>query len=324
MGQKSSEELLNLAIEAVQTEINTLKDLSDHLDQTIVKVSRLVFESTGRLVVSGIGKSAIIAQKIVATLNSTGTPSLYMHAADAIHGDLGMIAQNDMVLLISKSGETSEIKALIPLIKRLGNKIISMTSNPKSFLAKNSAYHLFTPVKKEAEPNNLAPTASTTAQMAMGDALAVCLLALRGFSTDRFATLHPGGSLGKQLYLTAGEIASKNYAPQVVKDASIRDAILAISKGLLGAAAVVENDHILGIITDGDLRRMMNEYEDTKNLKVSDIMSKGGYHVHPETLAVEALQLMQEKSINQLLIKGQDGSYVGMINLHDLMKEGIV
>ena len=324
MGQKSSEELLHLAKETIQTEINTLVDLSNHLDQTIVEVSRLVYKSTGRLVVSGIGKSAIIAQKIVATLNSTGTPSLYMHAADAIHGDLGMIGQSDLVLLISKSGETSEIKALIPLIKRLGNTIIAMTSNPSSFLAKNSSFHLYTPVQKEAEPNNLAPTASTTAQMAMGDALAVCLLALRGFSTDRFATLHPGGSLGKQLYLTVGEIASKNLAPQVVKDASIREAILAISKGLLGAAAVVENESILGIITDGDLRRMMNEYADTKNLKVSDIMTEGGYYVSPETLAVEALQLMQEKSINQLLIKDQNGTYAGMINLHDLMKEGIV
>lgn len=316
--------LVDLAKQAIATEISALQDLHGELDDTIVSVSTMIYASRGRLVITGIGKSAIIAQKIVATLNSTGTPSLYMHAADAIHGDLGMIGPDDLVLLISKSGETPEIKVLVPLLKRLAKPIIAMTAHCQSFLAQAAEHHLYTPIAKEADPNNLAPTASTTAQMAMGDALAVCLLAMRGFTTDRFAQLHPGGNLGKQLYLTAGEIAARNRAPATRTSNTAREVILEISQGLLGAAAVVdEHNAVLGIVTDGDLRRMMNTHADTKGLSVADIMTPGGLWVSPTTLAVEALQIMQDKSISQLIIKDNDGKYVGMIHLHDLLKEGI-
>lgn len=278
----------------------------------------------GRLIVTGIGKSAIVGQKIVATLNSTGTASLFMHAADAIHGDLGMLQENDIVLCISKSGETSEIKVLIPLIKRLGNRIIAMTTNKSSYLSVHSDYALVSTMKKEADPNNLAPTTSTTIQMVLGDAIAISLLKLRGFTQADFAKYHPGGSLGKQLYLKVGDITTNNEKPQVAGDTDIRKIIIEISSKLLGATAVINDNKLLGIITDGDLRRMLEREEDVSQLKAIDIMGTNPYTIQVNEFAVNALEMMRNNNISQLIVVDSEGSYAGMIHLHDLIREGIV
>ena len=273
---------------------------------------------------SGIGKSALIAQKIVATFNSTGTPAIFMHAADAIHGDLGMVQPEDIILCISKSGETPEIKVLIPLLANLKIRLIAMVSNPHSHLALNANYVLHTPVSQEADPNNLAPTASTTAQAAMGDALATALLAMRGFSPKDFAPFHPGGALGKQLYLRVKDIYLKNERPCVKRDAGIRQTILEMTSKRLGATAVLdEKEQLIGIITDGDLRRMLEREKDTRQLKASDIMSTTPKCIEPDVLAVKALELMRQNSITQLLVT-EGKKYLGIVHLHDLIREGLI
>jgi arabinose-5-phosphate isomerase len=316
--------ILETGQKTVAIEAGALQDLADSLDGAFVEAVEVILEMPGRLVVTGIGKSAIVAQKIVATLNSTGTPSLFMHAADAIHGDLGMIRQEDVVLCLSKSGETPEIRVLIPLLRHRVHRFIGMVSHPGSYLATHADLVLLTPVSQEADPNNLAPTTSTTVQMAMGDALATALLALRGFSPLDFARYHPGGALGKQLYLRVSDLYPHNERPCVARDAGIREAILEMTTKRLGATAVVdEGERLLGIITDGDLRRMLERYPDTSGLRAADIMTPAPRSVEPDTLAVKALEILRTANITQLPVC-RDGHYLGMIHLHDLLREGIV
>ncbi len=317
-------DLLAIAQETIAQEIVALQDTLDHLDETIVSVTRLIIRSEGRLVVTGIGKSAIIAQKIVATMNSTGTPALYMHAADAIHGDLGMIGAADVVLLLSKSGETPEIRVLVPLLRRMGNSLIAMTAQPTSYLASNCDHHLYTKVEQEADPHNLAPTSSTTSQIALGDALAMCLLAARGFTPDRFAELHPGGSLGKKLYLRVSDVLPQQASPTVAPDARLAEIILAMTTGRVGACVVMDGDHIQGIITDGDLRRMLNRDADQSTTIAKDIMTAGGYRISSSHLAVEALQMLEKHSINQVIVTSDDEGLLGILHLHELIKEGLL
>lgn len=278
----------------------------------------------GRVVITGIGKSAIIANKIVATMNSTGTPALFMHAADAIHGDLGMIQPEDVVICLSKSGNTPEIKVLVPLLKRRGSKLVALVSNTKSYLAEQADFVLNATVAEEACPNNLAPTTSTTAHLALGDALAVCLLELKNFTSEDFARYHPGGALGKQLYLKVSDILGKNELPVVAPEAPLRDVIIEISSKRLGATAVTTPDKKLaGIITDGDLRRMLQTQNEISQIKAADIMTRTPKSIAREAFAVEALQLMQANNISQLVVTDGD-EVAGFIHLHDLLKEGIV
>lgn len=315
--------ILDIAKKTIETEASAIRNLSSLLDETFADAVNFILHSEGRVIVSGIGKSAIIASKIVATLNSTGTPAIFMHAADAIHGDMGIIQKNDTVILISKSGSTPEIKMLAPLIKQGGNKLIGMTANPDSFLGKQADYILNTYVEKEACPNNLAPTTSTTAQMVLGDALAICLVQLRGFTSKDFAKYHPGGTLGKKLYLRVADIALGNLKPQVDVNADVRQVIIEISEKMLGATAVMENNRIMGIVTDGDIRRMLNKYDNISGLKASDIMTSNPRTIAMEVLAVKALKEMQEKGISQLLaVDGE--AYVGVVHLHNLINEGIL
>ncbi len=297
--------------------------MGERLGEEFSRTVECVFNCKGRLVITGIGKSAIIAQKIVATLNSTGTPSIFMHAADAIHGDLGLIQEPDIVMCISKSGNTEEIKVLIPLIKSDGTPLIGMTGNPDSRLGKEADYVLDTRVDKEACPNNLAPTASTTAQMVMGDALAIALLELRGFDRSDFARFHPGGSLGKQLYLRSRDIAAANQRPEVHPDTPVKEVILEISRNMLGAAAVTEEGRLLGIITDGDIRRMLNSYGNISEVCARDIMNSAPKTVEGSELAVRSLEVIQEHNISQLIVL-ENGKYSGMIHFHNLMQEGII
>ncbi|NOT37566.1 MAG: KpsF/GutQ family sugar-phosphate isomerase [Saprospiraceae bacterium] len=278
---------------------------------------------TGRIIITGIGKSAIVGQKIVATLNSTGTPAIFMHAADAIHGDLGMIQSNDAVVCISKSGETPEIKVLIPLIKLRSIKIISLCSNASSFLSQESDYSIHIPVLTEAEPNNLAPTASTTAQMAMGDAIAVSLLALKGFTPEDFAHHHPGGTLGKMMYMKVLDFAKRHDKPQVSKSDTLQKILLQITRGRLGACAVIEKNKVVGIITDGDLRRLFEKEGSHLNTPASEFMNSNPKFIQSNQSAAAALRVMQEFSISQLIVLNGD-EYCGMIHIHDLLKEGII
>ncbi len=288
--------ILNTALQTIKLEIEALQALQNSIDESFQEIVELIYSSQGRVVITGIGKSALIAQKIVATLNSTGTPSLFMHAADAIHGDLGMITPADMVLCISKSGETAEVKVLLPLVKNLGNNIIGMTSARHSTLGQQADYVLHTPIEQEADPNNLAPTTSTTAQMAMGDALATALLALRGFTAHDFAKFHPGGSLGKQMYLRVRDVCTHHQMPMVLPDASIQEVILEISSKRLGATAVVNPQNQLeGIITDGDLRRMLSKNANTQLLCANDIMTANPKTIPSDELAVKAFELMRQK-----------------------------
>ncbi|MCC5939100.1 MAG: KpsF/GutQ family sugar-phosphate isomerase [Lunatimonas sp.] len=312
------------AIKVLQNEAEAINGLIDHIDEQFEEVIGVLLGSSGRVVVTGIGKSAIIASKIVATLNSTGTPSLFLHAADAIHGDLGMIKQEDVVICISKSGNTPEIKVLVPLLKQLGSKLIALVSQRESYLAEHADYVLFAGFKQEACPNNLAPTTSTAVHMALGDALAVCLLEARGFTADDFARYHPGGSLGKQLYMTVGDLVAKNQRPSVGLEADLREVIVEISSKLLGATVVVDQENtVRGIITDGDLRRMLVQNPDLRNVKAKDIMT-----INPKTIAVSdyairSLNKMKDFNITQLVAL-EDGNYKGFVHIHDLMKEGIV
>lgn len=316
-------DILQSARQTLELESQAIKNLQDTLGDDFVQSVQHISASESRVIITGIGKSAAIATKIVATLNSTGTPAHFMHAADAIHGDLGAIQQGDTIICISKSGDTPEIKALIPLLKRGDNKLIAITGNPDSYLGIQSDYTLNTYVEKEACPNNLAPTTSTTAQLAMGDALAVCLLKLKGFNSKDFAKFHPGGALGKKLYLTAGDLCKENLKPSVRTTTSVKEVILEISKNMLGASPVFEGSKIVGIITDGDIRRMLNSHENINSLIALDIMSKQPKTIPSNTLAVQALEHMQNNKISQILVV-DDQKYVGVVHLHNLIKEGIV
>jgi arabinose-5-phosphate isomerase len=312
------------ALSTIEIETQAVKGLAAYIDDSFEQIINSIHQSKGRLIISGIGKSAIIAQKIVATLNSTGTPSLFMHAADAIHGDLGMITEDDLVLVISKSGESPEIKVLVPLIKNFGNKLIGMVGNMESFLAKHADLVLNTTVSKEACPNNLAPTSSTTAQMVMGDVLAVCLMELNGFNNRDFARFHPGGNLGKRLYLRVEDIATNNEKPAVLASASLKEVIVEITEKRLGVTAVIDDQQMLkGIITDGDLRRMLEKTTDINAICAKDILTPNPITIGSEALAIEALDLLRSKDISQLVV-ANNGTYVGIIHLHDLIREGIV
>lgn len=315
--------ILDIAKKTIETEANAINNLISLLDDEFAKAVDHIYTSKGRVVISGIGKSAIIAQKIVATLNSTGTPAIFMHAADAIHGDLGTIQKDDVVICISKSGNTPEIKVLAPLIKNAGNKLIGMTGNTDSFLAKQSDYTLNTYVEKEACPNNLAPTTSTTAQLVIGDAIAVSLLKLKGFSGQDFAKYHPGGALGKKLYLRIGDMVNKNQKPQVDENTSVKAVIVEISEKMLGATAVLKGKTPIGIVTDGDIRRMLKKYDNISGLTAKDIMSSSPKTIKTDVLAVEALETMQKRGISQLLVV-ENNDYVGVVHLHNLINEGIL
>ena len=320
----NKEKIIRVALRTIETETNAVNGLKEFINADFVKAAEQVARSKGRLIVSGIGKSAIIAQKIVATLNSTGTPSVFMHAADAIHGDLGMIQADDIVLLISKSGDSPEIKVLAPLVKNFGNTLIGMVGNMQSYLAQHSDIVLNSTVEQEACPNNLAPTSSTTAQMVMGDALAVCLMEIKGFGSGDFAKYHPGGTLGKRLYLRVEDLAAQNAKPKVLPGATLKEVIVEMTEKRLGATAVVdEKNNILGIITDGDLRRMLEKTDSFKNLQAKDIMSSRPKTIGSDVLAVLALEEMRNIGISQLLVE-QNGVYAGIIHLHDLVKEGII
>ncbi len=315
----------NSAIHTIEQEANSIANLKNFIDDSFERAVNTIHSSGGRVVISGIGKSAIVAQKIVATLNSTGTPSLFMHAADAIHGDLGMVQQKDVVIIISKSGESEEIKVLVPLIKNSGNIIIAIAGSSVSFLAKNADIFLNTTVSQEACPNNLAPTSSTTAQMVMGDALAVCLMQLNGFDSNDFAKFHPGGNLGKRLYLRVDDIYKLNARPYVKEDFGFKDIITEISKGRLGTTAVLnDNNKITGIISDGDIRRLLEKTDDIKRLRASDIYIKNPKKIFNTSLAVDALELMNKNKITQLIVIDEGDNYLGIIHLHDLIREGII
>lgn len=304
-------------------ESNAIAHLSDLLTDDFANATELIYNSKGRVIITGIGKSAIIANKIVATLNSTGTPAIFMHAADAIHGDLGLILKDDVVICISKSGNTPEIKVLVPLIKNAKNKMIAITGNTDSFLGQQADYVLNAYVEQEACPNNLAPTTSTTAQLVMGDALAVSLLKLRGFSSKDFAKYHPGGALGKRLYLRVNDLSSVNQKPQVSLNATLKEVIIEISEKMLGVTAVTEDSKIVGIITDGDLRRMLSKSDEISQLTAKDIMGSSPKTIDEDAMAVDAKELMEEYGISQLLVE-KAGKYAGVVHLHDLIKEGII
>ncbi len=305
-------------------EANSILELQAFINDQFEEIVTLIHNIKGRLVISGIGKSAIIAQKIVATLNSTGTPSIFMHAADAIHGDLGMIQKDDIILIISKSGESPEIKVLVTLIKNLGNTLIAMAGNTSSILALEADYLLNTTVSVEACPNNLAPTSSTTAQLAMGDAVAICLMELKGFSSSDFAKFHPGGALGKKLYLRVSDLSKLNECPSVFESSSLKDVILEITKKRLGLTAVVDNKkNLSGVITDGDLRRMLEKGGDFEKTIAKDIMSTAPKTIDADALAVDALDKMRKNNITQLIVVN-DETYAGVIHLHDLIREGLI
>lgn len=320
----NNETIIPVALRTIELEAQSVSGLKAFIDEGFIQAVKQVAATRGRLIVSGIGKSAIIAQKIVATLNSTGTPSIFMHAADAIHGDLGMIQPDDIVLVISKSGDSPEIKVLAPLVKNFGNTLIGMVGNTQSFLAQHSDIVLNTTVEQEACPNNLAPTTSTTVQMVMGDALAVCLMELKGFNTNDFAKFHPGGTLGKKLYLRVEEMSAQNAKPKVLPAAGIKEVIVEMTRKRLGAAVVVdEKENVLGIITDGDLRRMLERTDTFEKLQAKDIMSSNPKTIEADVLAVNALKEMKRHNISQLVVQ-EKGKYAGIIHLHDLIKEGII
>ena len=320
---KNNISILSIAKRTIENEADAIKNLILQLDSQFEEATQSIFKSKGRVIVSGVGKSALIAAKITATFNSTGTPAIFMHAADAIHGDLGTVQKDDVVICISKSGNTEEIKMLIPLIKRGNNELIGITGNMKSILATQADYVLNTYVEKEACPNNLAPTTSTTAQLVIGDALAISLLELRGFSSTDFAKYHPGGSLGKKLYLRVDDIVGTNLKPEVTINSDVKSVIVEISKKMLGVTAVTENGKIVGIVTDGDIRRMLNKYENIGKLTAKDIMSYNPKIINADVLAVKALEVIQDLGISQLLVE-KNGTYTGVVHIHNLIKEGIL
>ena len=318
-----SQQIIASAQKTIAIEQEAIAHLHTLIDEEFAQAVSVIYNSVGRVIITGIGKSAIIAQKIVATLNSTGTPSIFMHAADAIHGDLGTIQQDDVVICISKSGNTPEIKVLVPLIKKTNNPLIAITSNRDSFLGTQADYVLHAYVNVEACPNNLAPTTSTTAQLVIGDAVAVALLDLRGFSDKDFAKYHPGGALGKKLYLRVSDLTEVNENPSVTPNASIKEVIVEISAKRLGVTAVIENKEIIGIITDGDLRRMLSENDSLEGLTARDIMSASPKTIENDAMAVKAKRVLEEYGISQLLATDQ-GNYTGVVHVHDLIKEGII
>ena len=322
--EKMQIDLKELAVSVIDQEAKAVEKLKPFIDDEFVEILNLVYSSKGRLIITGIGKSAIIGSKIVATLNSTGTPSIFMHAADAIHGDLGIVQPDDVVLCISKSGNTPEIKVLVPLIRRMGNKLVAMVSNVDSYLAQHSDYVIKATVDAEACPNNLAPTSSTTTQLVMGDALAVCLLKMRGFSPEDFAKYHPGGSLGKKLYLTVEDVFDKNLRPWVNPNETIQNTIINISQNRLGATVVLDGEeHLMGIITDGDVRRMVEKGGPLGDLRAKDIMSRNPKVIEKSELAVKAFGIMEQNKITSVVVL-DEGKYAGLIHIHDVLREGIV
>jgi len=318
----TSKNIISIAKATIIEESIAIANLANLIDENFKHAVEFIFNSKGRVIVTGIGKSANIATKIVATFNSTGTPAIFMHAADAIHGDLGIVQKNDVVICISKSGDTPEIKYLLPLIKSRGNKVIGITGNIDSELGKQSDFCLNAFVEKEACPNNLAPTSSTTAQLVIGDALAVCLLELKEFTSVDFAKYHPGGSLGKKLYLRVSDLVVKNEIPKVDVLSSIKDVIIEISHKRLGATAVLENNKVVGVITDGDIRRMLNNSTEINAVLAKDIMNLKPKTIAPDAMATQAFQIMNSNSITQLIVV-EDDNYKGIVHLHDLLKEGI-
>lgn len=319
----TKEKIIASAKNTILSESESIAKLTDYINDSFFEAVNLIYNLKGRLVVTGIGKSAIIAQKIVATLNSTGTPALFLHAAEAIHGDLGMIQEGDGVICISKSGNSPEIKVLVPLLKRFGNKLIAITGNTSSFLGKEAHYTLNTFVETESCPNNLAPTNSTTAQLVMGDALAVCLMEMKKFSAEDFAIYHPGGALGKKLLLRVKDMLDPTRKPSVTSNSSVKNVIVEISEKRLGVTAVVENDVVVGIITDGDIRRMLNKTETIAGLTAKDIMTVNPKTIKSTDMVADALNIMEDHSITQLVVV-DNGEYKGVIHLHDILKEGIV
>lgn len=319
---KKNGKILELATQIIENEANAIKGLAPLLGEDFQKTVELMLETKGNLVFSGVGKSALIAQKIVATMNSTGTTAVFMHAADAIHGDLGIVREGDIVVVLSKSGETPEIKMLVPLIKLRGNKIVAIVGNRKSYLASQADFVLDVTVNEEAIPGSLAPTSSTTAQLVMGDALALVLMRCRGFSSDDFAKFHPGGALGKQLYLRVKDLYVRNEKPEVGPDDNLTRVIIEMTHKRLGATVVVDNGKLLGIITDGDLRRMLMNTSDIEHVKASQIMTNDPKTIEEDDLVVDALHKMRHNSITQLPVV-KDGKYLGIIHLHDILKEGI-
>lgn len=320
---KSSKEILEIAHRTISAESEAINLLKDHLNNDFAKLVETIMGLKGRVIVTGVGKSAIIAQKIVATFNSTGTPAIFMHAADAVHGDLGIIQKDDLVLCLSKSGNTPEIKVLIPLLKQGNNPLACIVGEKDSYLARQSDFVLDASIIKEACPNNLAPTTSTTVQLVMGDALAICLVECKAFSEKDFAKYHPGGALGKKLYLKAGDLSKQNERPELNINASIKDAILEITKKRLGLVAIVENFELRGVITDGDLRRMMEKHQSFENLKAVDIMNQNPKTIDEDEMAVAALNKMKQYNITQLIVT-KNNKYEGVVHLHDLLREGII
>jgi len=316
--------IVNTGKQTIIAESSSIAEMVDFVNGDFEKAVSTIFSSKGRVVISGIGKSAIVAQKIVASLNSTGTPAIFLHAADAIHGDLGMVQQDDIVMIISKSGDSPEIKVLVPLIKNFHNTLIAICGNTQSYLAKCADIVLNTTIKKEASPYNLVPTSSTTAQMVMGDAITVCLMELRGFNSDDFAKFHPGGALGKKLYLHVSDLSVNNEKPSVNAESLLKDVIVEITKKRLGVTVVLNNDQkIIGIITDGDLRRMLEKGLSLTEIKAKDIMTSDPKTIDAKSLAVKALDIMRNKNITQLIVT-ENNEYAGIIHLHDLVREGII
>jgi len=325
MSTLSAIDIKSVALRTIGLEAEAIASLQTMVNDDFERAVKAIYETKGRVIISGIGKSALIAQKLVATLNSTGTPAVFLHAADAIHGDLGMVQQDDVVMVISKSGESPEIKVLVPLVKNFGNTLIGMVGNMASFLARQSGIVLNTTVSQEACPNNLAPTSSTTAQLVMGDAIAVSLMELRGFTSEDFARFHPGGTLGKKLYLRVSELYVNNEKPQVSELASLKEVIVEISKKRLGTTAVIDaNNQLLGIITDGDLRRMLEKNIPLDSVTAKEIMTLNPKTITADALAVEALDRLRKFDINQLVVTTGDGAYLGFIHLHDLIREGLI
>ncbi|MCC6251062.1 MAG: KpsF/GutQ family sugar-phosphate isomerase [Bacteroidia bacterium] len=320
---KTTDQIKAIAYSAIKTEAQSIGTLLNYIDDNFSAAVQEIYQSKGRVIVTGVGKSAIIAQKITATFNSTGTPSVFMHAADAVHGDLGIIQNPDIIICVSKSGNTPEIKVLVPLLKNAGNKLIALVGNVNSYLAQQADYIINCTVEKEACPNNLAPTSSTTAQLVMGDALAICLLECRDFNSSDFARFHPGGALGKKLYLKVGDLAALNQNPKVNIHDSIKKVIVEISSKRLGATAVLDNEKLVGIITDGDIRRMMERYDNIKEIVALDIMSNNPKTIDVDELAINALSIMQKSNISQIIVTKQ-GAVAGFVHLHDLLKEGII
>jgi arabinose-5-phosphate isomerase len=320
---KTNKNILEIAKKTIESESKSIAKLADLLTDDFLKAVEIIYNSKGRLVVTGIGKSAIIAQKIVASMNSTGTPSLFLHASEAIHGDLGMVQPDDVVICISKSGNSPEIKVLVPILKHFGNSLIAITGNTTSFLAKGADFILDTTVESESCPNNLAPTNSTTAQLVMGDALAVCLMELREFKAQDFAKYHPGGALGKKLLLRVGDMLDQSHKPEVTPDTNIKKVIFEISEKRLGVTAVIENNKVIGIITDGDIRRMLNNNDTFAHLTAKDIMTKNPKTIQLSSMVTDALNILEDFSITQLIVTDQE-EYKGVLHLHDILKEGVV